>query len=169
MNLESNWTKIILFIKLIGKIFCRSSWNINNGVFQQPLVISLVKSINHRLIRMSSLTGSSFFYHWVVVNGCYLWRHVLPTAPPFILWLWKFEILFGPLPRSSFLLWGQRWQPIQLGFSLNIRGRGGGLDTLLMSKIAIVISQYRLLFGFFLLYTDRVPFELLDSAALLWR
>jgi hypothetical protein len=28
-------------------------------------------------------------------------------------------------------------------------------------------SQYRLLFGFFLLYTDRVSFELLDSAALL--
>jgi hypothetical protein len=31
------------------------------------------------------------------------------------------------------------------------------------------ISQYRLLFGFSLLYTDRVPFELLDSAALLRR
>jgi hypothetical protein len=30
-------------------------------------------------------------------------------------------------------------------------------------------SQYRLLFGFFLIYTDRVPFELLDSAALLRR
>jgi hypothetical protein len=30
----------------------------------------------------------------------------------------------------------------------------------------IDISQYRLLFGLFLLYTDRVPFELLDSAAL---
>jgi hypothetical protein len=29
------------------------------------------------------------------------------------------------------------------------------------------ISKYRLLFGFSLLYTDRVPFELLDSAALL--
>jgi hypothetical protein len=29
------------------------------------------------------------------------------------------------------------------------------------------ISQYRLRFGFSLLYTDRVPFELLDSAALL--
>jgi hypothetical protein len=28
------------------------------------------------------------------------------------------------------------------------------------------ISQYRLLFGLSLLYTDRVPFELLDSAAL---
>jgi hypothetical protein len=34
----------------------------------------------------------------------------------------------------------------------------------------IDISQYRLLFGFFLLYTDRVPFELLDSAAeMRWR
>jgi hypothetical protein len=32
---------------------------------------------------------------------------------------------------------------------------------------SIAISQYRLLFGFFLLYTDRLPFELLDSAALL--
>jgi hypothetical protein len=31
----------------------------------------------------------------------------------------------------------------------------------------IDISQYRLLFGFSLLYTDRIPFELLDSAALL--
>jgi hypothetical protein len=31
----------------------------------------------------------------------------------------------------------------------------------------IDISQYRLLFEFSLLYTDRVPFELLDSAALL--
>jgi hypothetical protein len=29
------------------------------------------------------------------------------------------------------------------------------------------ISQYRLRFGFSLLYTDRVPLELLDSAALL--
>jgi hypothetical protein len=30
-------------------------------------------------------------------------------------------------------------------------------------------QQYRLLFVFSLLSTDRVPFELLDSAALLWR
>jgi hypothetical protein len=35
--------------------------------------------------------------------------------------------------------------------------------------LPIDISQYRLLFGFSPLYTDRVPFELLDSAALLWR
>jgi hypothetical protein len=32
--------------------------------------------------------------------------------------------------------------------------------------IPIDISQYRLLFGFSQLYTDRVPFELLDSPAL---
>jgi hypothetical protein len=30
--------------------------------------------------------------------------------------------------------------------------------------VTIDISQYRLLFGFFMLYTDRVPFELLDCA-----
>jgi hypothetical protein len=35
-----------------------------------------------------------------------------------------------------------------------------------LSIYNIDISQYRLLLGFFLLYTDRVPFELLDSAAL---
>jgi hypothetical protein len=39
---------------------------------------------------------------------------------------------------------------------------------LLISYILTIdISQNRLLFGFSLLYTDRVPFELLDSAALL--
>jgi hypothetical protein len=32
----------------------------------------------------------------------------------------------------------------------------------------IDITQYRLLFGFFLPYTDRAPFELLDSGALLY-
>jgi hypothetical protein len=35
--------------------------------------------------------------------------------------------------------------------------------------IPIDISQYRLLFGFFLLYANRVPFELLDSPALIRR
>jgi hypothetical protein len=35
--------------------------------------------------------------------------------------------------------------------------------------MVIDISQYRLLLGFFLLYADRVPFELLNSAVLLWR
>jgi hypothetical protein len=43
----------------------------------------------------------------------------------------------------------------------------------LVAAVAVVhglnieVSQYRLLFGFYLLYTVRVPFELLDSAALL--
>jgi hypothetical protein len=34
-------------------------------------------------------------------------------------------------------------------------------------NVTIDISQRRLLFGISLLYTDRVPFELLESAALL--
>jgi hypothetical protein len=37
----------------------------------------------------------------------------------------------------------------------------------ILSK-TIDISEYGLLFGLFLLYADRVPFELLDSAALLY-
>jgi hypothetical protein len=34
----------------------------------------------------------------------YLWRHVLSTAPPFILWWSNLEILFAPLHRSSPLI-----------------------------------------------------------------
>jgi hypothetical protein len=40
------------------------------------------------------------------LHGLYLWRPVLSTGPPFILWWWKFEILFNPLPRSSAFLGG---------------------------------------------------------------
>jgi hypothetical protein len=40
---------------------------------------------------------------------------------------------------------------------------------ILIEELTLItdISQYRLRFGFSLLYTDCVPFELLDSAALL--
>jgi hypothetical protein len=41
-------------------------------------------------------------------------------------------------------------------------------NQLTLIHMPIDTLQYRLLFGFFLLHTDRVPFELLDSAALLW-
>jgi hypothetical protein len=41
-----------------------------------------------------------------------------------------------PLYRSSPFIGEQRWQPIQLGHSLHIRGCGGGvLDTILMSLV----------------------------------
>jgi hypothetical protein len=43
----------------------------------------------------------------------YLWRHVLSTAPPFILWWWNLEILFVPLHRSSPFIGGLRCQAIQ--------------------------------------------------------
>jgi hypothetical protein len=43
----------------------------------------------------------------------YLWRHVLSTAPPFILWWSNFEILFAPLHRSSPFIGGLRCQAIQ--------------------------------------------------------
>jgi hypothetical protein len=51
---------------------------------------------------------------------------------------------------------------------LQVQLTGIGILVLLQVGYAhIDISKYRLLFGFFLLYTDRVAFELLDSAALL--
>jgi hypothetical protein len=40
------------------------------------------------------------------------------------------------------------------------------VDSNIQQVNIIGISQFRLLFGFFLLHTDRVPFQLLDSAAL---
>jgi hypothetical protein len=43
----------------------------------------------------------------------YLWRHVLPTTPPFLLWWSNLEILFAPLHRSSPFIGGLRCQAIQ--------------------------------------------------------
>jgi hypothetical protein len=47
------------------------------------------------------------------LQGFYLWRHVLSTAPPFILWWSNLEILFVPLHRSFCFIRRLRWQPIQ--------------------------------------------------------
>jgi hypothetical protein len=48
------------------------------------------------------------------VQGFYLSRHVLSTAPPFILWWSNLEILFSPLlHRSSPFIGGLRCQAIR--------------------------------------------------------
>jgi hypothetical protein len=44
----------------------------------------------------------------------YLWRHVSSTVPPFILWWSNFEIIFGPLHRSSPFIGELRCQAIQM-------------------------------------------------------
>jgi hypothetical protein len=44
----------------------------------------------------------------------YLWRHVLSTAPPFLLWRSNLEILFAPLHRSSPFIGGLRCQALQM-------------------------------------------------------
>jgi hypothetical protein len=53
----------------------------------------------------------------------YLWRHVLSTAPPFILWGSNLEILFAPLHRSSPFIGGLRCQAIQMEHVLYIAER----------------------------------------------
>jgi hypothetical protein len=59
---------------------------------------------------------------------------------------------------THFFLFAREMDPFGKFYHLNLSP---------FSVAAIDISQYRLLFGLFLLYTDRIPFELLDSAALL--
>jgi hypothetical protein len=58
---------------------------------------------NHRYL-MSRLSLQVF----------YLWRHVLLTAPPFILWWSNLKILFAPLHRNSPFIGGLRCQAIQM-------------------------------------------------------
>jgi hypothetical protein len=53
----------------------------------------------------------------------YLWRHVLLTAPPFILWWSNLVILFAPLHRSSPFIRGLRCQAIQTEHGLYITER----------------------------------------------
>jgi hypothetical protein len=72
---------------------------------------------------------------------------------------------------------GRKWVTEREGV-MGREGRGvdgynGCAEALLQSVNHLInhprtkdISQYRLLFGVFLLYTGRVPFDLLDSAAL---
>jgi hypothetical protein len=43
----------------------------------------------------------------------YLWRHILSTAPPVILWWSNLELLFAPLHRSSPFIGRLRCQAIQ--------------------------------------------------------
>jgi hypothetical protein len=43
----------------------------------------------------------------------YLWRHVLSTLPPFILWWSNLEIIFAPLHCSSPFIGGLRCEAIQ--------------------------------------------------------
>jgi hypothetical protein len=53
----------------------------------------------------------------------YLWRHVLLTVPPFILWWSNLEILFVPLHRSCYFIGGLRCQAIQTEHSLYVAER----------------------------------------------
>jgi hypothetical protein len=53
-------------------------------------------------------TYSRYLMSRLSLQGFYLWRHVLPTAPPFVLWRSNLEILFAPLHRSSPFIGGLR-------------------------------------------------------------
>jgi hypothetical protein len=72
----------------------------------------IVNNINNILQSWRTHLEFGLFHRYLMgrlpLNDFYLSRHVLSTAPPFILWWRKFEILFEPLPRSSPFIGGQR-------------------------------------------------------------
>jgi hypothetical protein len=99
-------------------------------------------SIRHlQLLALSSLAlPHRYLMGRLPLHGRYLWSHVLSTAPSFILWWWKFEILFDLTPLPQFFL------PKRAALSTNSNGTqsahnekgvGGDLDTILMSMVLI--------------------------------
>jgi hypothetical protein len=74
-----------------------------------------------------------------------------------ILLCWIYSTYFSSNEALRFPIWG----PPPIWFHVHI--------CTTVYTYTTDISQYTLCFGFSLLFTDRVPFELLDSAALLWR
>jgi hypothetical protein len=64
----------------------------------------------------------------------------MSTAPPFILWVWKFELPFDPppSPRSSSFVGGAALTTNSNGTQSAHKGVGGGLDAILMSWMVII-------------------------------
>jgi hypothetical protein len=60
----------------------------------------------------------------------YLWRHVLSTAPPFILWWSNLETLIAPLNRSSPFIGGLRYQAIQTEHGRSVYSRNNPKSSL---------------------------------------
>jgi hypothetical protein len=100
---------IINFKKIYFRMMCVKvvsvltlCWLKFSFCWQSVGCMQLLFILNHRYL-MSRFSLQVF----------YLWRHVLSTAPPFILWWSNLEILVAPLHRSSPFIGGLRCQAIQ--------------------------------------------------------
>jgi hypothetical protein len=95
-------------------------WNllVINGevfsVFFNSVIISFILLANyaHQCYHVPCL-HHRYLMSRLSLQVFYLWRHVLFTAPPFILWKWNLETLFAPLHRSSPFIGGLHCQAIQ--------------------------------------------------------
>jgi hypothetical protein len=85
--------------KTLYKVWFGSKTNSFGSTILSSIILHAVWSHRYLMSRLS-------------LQGFYLWRHVLSTAP-FILWWSNFEILFGPLHRSSPFIRELRCQAIQ--------------------------------------------------------
>jgi hypothetical protein len=72
-------------------------------------------------------TNHRYLISRLPLHGFYLWRYVLSSIVVVKIWntIW-------PLPRSSYFLGGQRWQPIQI---LYITGRGDNMEQLTIDNM----------------------------------
>jgi hypothetical protein len=89
-----------------------------NPRWHRHIPIRMVTSFHSSCQLGSRLTLSTSILHRYLMSRLslqvfYLWRHVLYTAPPFILWWSNLEILFAPLHRSSPFIGGLHCQAIQ--------------------------------------------------------
>jgi hypothetical protein len=92
-----------------------TTWGFNkHGVFGLKIPPLILTDLFRTLICLKlsgaedgiDTTSLAYLYHRYMMNRLsiqlfYLWRHVLSTAPPFILWWSNLEMLFAPLHRSS--------------------------------------------------------------------
>jgi hypothetical protein len=92
-------------------IYFTNKWFISHEQLQKHKLIQsiLAATILYVIHIPYSVTKASFsvgISHRYLISRLslqvfYLWRHVLSTVPPFILWWSNLEILFAPLHRSS--------------------------------------------------------------------
>jgi hypothetical protein len=92
------------------------------------------------------------------------------TVPRKSVWYMIWDVSFGsPPPPQLSLHGGQRWQPIQMGYSLHIRGRGGRAVLVFFSFVYDCRQHRHLYYGGYIwkYYLSPPPQQLLHRRAAL--
>jgi hypothetical protein len=111
------FSKSIIFLIFLLKANCWMSRMGEFYIFEKHLWLFIQRGgeCGRKLKQNKIATGiiHRYLMSKLSLHVFYLWRHVLSTAPPFILWWSNLEILFAPLHRSSPFIRELRFQAIQ--------------------------------------------------------